>query len=120
MENYLKNIVLSKKEDRPWGGYEVFAENKKVTVKLITVKARKKISLQYHKKRDEFWKIISGGGLVTIGDKKFYASAGCEYYIPRNIKHRISAGLEDILFLEISSGWFEEKDIIRTEDDYGR
>ena len=45
------------KEKRPWGGFEQFTINEKSTVKILTLLPRQKFSLQYHKKRKEFWLI---------------------------------------------------------------
>lgn len=107
------------KENRPWGDFQKFVENKKTTVKIITVLAGKRLSLQYHIKRDEFWKVIKGRCLVTIGEKTFPASQGSEFYIPRGTSHRIEA-VDNAEVLEISTGHFNEKDIVRIQDDHGR
>jgi mannose-6-phosphate isomerase-like protein (cupin superfamily) len=47
-------------EQRPWGSFRRFTENEISTVKIITVNADQELSLQYHKNRDEFWKVLAG------------------------------------------------------------
>lgn len=107
-------------EKRPWGAFTKFADNEKVTVKIITVNPGQAFSLQTHSHRDEFWKIISGNGTVVIGDESFPVESGKEFDIPRNTKHRLTAGDTEVMFLEIARGEFDEQDIVRLEDNYGR
>ena len=107
-------------EKRPWGHFERFTDNEKTTVKIIRVKPHEKTSLQYHKYRDEFWKILTGKGSVIIGNKQKKVKAGDECVIPKKTQHRITAGKETLELLEISFGTFKEDDIIRIEDEYGR
>lgn len=106
-------------EERPWGNFEQFTKNKESTVKIIRVKAGEALSLQYHEKRSEFWHILEGEGLVTVGDAKFPASKDSEFFIPKGSNHRVEANT-DMVFLEIAFGEFDETDIIRIEDKYSR
>ncbi len=77
-------------------------------------------SLQKHAKRTEFWKILSGSGTVTAGEKQHAAHAGDEFMIESGMLHRVEAGTEPVVFLEIALGEFDEADIVRLEDRYGR
>ena len=106
-------------EERPWGKFEQFCHNEKVTVKIITVKPNSQLSLQYHNKRDEFWKILSGSGKVIIGEKIFDAKMGDTFTIPKKVKHRMITE-KGITFLEIATGEVDEEDIVRIEDEYKR
>ncbi len=106
--------------ERPWGNFRQFTHNNVSTVKIITVKPNEQLSLQSHTKRAEFCKIISGSGTMEVGDKKYNAKEGDEYYIPVNAKHRTTAGPSGLSLLEIDSGDFDENDITRYEDKYGR
>jgi mannose-6-phosphate isomerase-like protein (cupin superfamily) len=108
------------KEQRPWGWFEQFNKNSVCTVKLIGVKAKSRLSLQYHTKRKEFWKVVKGPAVVEIDGKKFTGKAGDEFEIPTGAKHRLAAKNADVLILEISYGQFDEDDIVRIEDDFGR
>ena len=105
---------------RPWGNFRQFTTNNPFTVKIILVKKGEAFSLQYHNKRSEFWRIISGTPEITIGDSVVEAKMGDEFQIPKKTKHRVRSLDTDTEFLEISSGEFDENDIVRLEDKYGR
>jgi len=93
LTNYLK-------EQRPWGGFERFTLNEPTTVKIITVNDGESLSLQTHKHRDEFWRILSGSGLVQVGEVASEARAGDVFFCQRGSKHRVSGGTGGISFLE--------------------
>jgi len=107
-------------ENRPWGNFQRFTANQPSTVKLITVNENEAFSLQYHSKRDEFWHILSGSGIVTVGADEFPAKKGDEFFIPAKTNHRARGGVGGLLFLEIGFGEYDEEDIVRLEDNYGR
>lgn len=104
---------------RPWGSFERFCLNEKTTVKILEIKARGKLSLQYHSKRGEFWKILEGKAKIRIGDRVVKAKKGDEFLIPVKKKHRIEA-LNKVRVLEISFGKFVERDEVKLEDIYNR
>lgn len=105
---------------RPWGNFEQFTHNESTTVKIITVNPRESLSLQTHAKREEFWRIISGNGTVTIGKEQHPCALGDEFFIPLGAEHRVTGGENGVTFLEIAFGNFDENDIVRLEDKYGR
>ena len=105
------------REERPWGDFVEFIKNSPATVKIITVKNGEQLSLQKHKNRDEFWHIIAGTGSVQIGNHAVNVKPGQDYFAPRNTNHRFTGPLT---VLEISLGEFDENDIERIEDKYGR
>ncbi len=105
---------------RPWGNFQQFTENRKSTIKIISVEPFNSLSLQYHNHRDEFWKVIKGQCNFTVGENVFQANEGDEINIPRKVKHRIRTASVQVWVLEISFGHFDEADINRLEDDYER
>lgn len=107
------------KEERPWGDFIRFTQNEKSTVKIIHVNKGESLSLQYHKKRTEFWFVISGNGSAQIGDDTLVLLPQNLYTVPKGISHRINAKT-NIAILEISYGVFDENDIVRLSDKYGR
>lgn len=107
-------------ETRPWGKFEQFCHNEKVTVKIISVEPNSKLSLQYHHKREEFWRVVSGSGKVRIGDDVLDANVGDEFFIPVEKIHRMMTEESPMQIMEISFGEFDEDDIVRVEDDYNR
>ena len=106
--------------EKPWGRFEQFTLNEKTTVKIISVKRNSSLSLQYHENRSEFWKIILGHPIVMIGDRKILAKPGDEFEIEKKEKHQVEAVDDDVEFLEIAYGDFDENDIVRLKDKYGR
>ena len=107
-------------EKRPWGGFEQFTLNEISTVKILTIKPKQKFSLQYHKKRREFWRFLDNPAKVTLGKKTINVKKGDEIFIPLKNNHRIEAYSKTVNVLEMSLGKYNEKDIIRIEDKYGR
>lgn len=105
---------------RPWGSFTRFTDNEKSTVKLLYVNKGEQLSLQYHMRREEFWKVLSGSPEIIIDDAKYEAKVGDEFEIPIESRHRISAPHDDIVILEIATGEFDENDIVRLEDKYNR
>ncbi len=106
--------------ERPWGNFRQFTLNESSTIKIITVKPNEILSLQSHDHRSEFWHVISGSGMVEIGDIKKETVVGDEHEIAVEEKHRLKAGPDGIQVLEIATGDFDEEDIIHYEDKYGR
>ena len=106
--------------EKPWGMFEQFAKGEPVTVKILTVNPHESLSLQFHNNREEFWKVLSGEGELTLGDSTLLVGEGEEYFIEKRQKHRIKAGNCQVRILEISFGDFDENDIIRLEDKYNR
>lgn len=119
----MKNPVEKYTEQRPWGKFEQFTRNQRTTVKIITIEPGQILSLQYHSLRDEFWHILEGEALVTVGMETVSSVLpGAEFFIPRKTLHRIGSLRRDkgVKFLEIAFGKFDESDIVRVEDRYGR
>jgi len=96
-----------------------FLYNTKCTVKLLTVKPKQKLSLQYHKKRKELWYFLTPG-YVQIGIHKRRVKKGEIVKIKKGMAHRLFAGNKTVQVLEVSFGTYDKKDIIRMEDKYGR
>jgi mannose-6-phosphate isomerase-like protein (cupin superfamily) len=107
-------------EQRPWGNFERFTHNEISTVKILNFQPNSAISLQLHHNRDEFWRIISGSGIVRLGGIDHPAKVGDEFFIPKETKHRLTSGNSSMQVLEISFGNFDETDEIRLEDNYNR
>ncbi len=106
--------------EKPWGKFEQFTHDEQTTVKIITVNPGGTLSLQTHKLRTEFWRVLSGHPVVTIGDTVTRANPGDEFEIKKTEAHRLGAVDDVVQVLEITHGQFDENDIIRLEDNYGR
>jgi len=108
-----------KEVKKPWGNFKQFVLNKKCTVKIICVKPKQELSLQYHKDRSEMWYFLTPG-IVQVGKKKKIVKKGEIVNIPKKTAHRVIGGNKEAIFLEVSLGNFDEKDLVRLEDKYGR
>jgi mannose-6-phosphate isomerase len=107
-------------DKRPWGLEEILTINEPATVKILTINEKQRSSLQYHNHRKEFWKIIEGEAIFEINGKKIQAKIGDEVDIDTKMTHRLIGSNGPAKILEISFGDFDENDIVRIEDDYGR
>ena len=106
---------------RPWGQFEQFTHNEVTTVKIHSINPNSSFSLQYHNHRAEFWRILSGHPIVTIGETTVTAKPGDEFMVSKLEKHRIEAKDDAVQILEIAyDNNFDEEDIVRLEDNYGR
>jgi len=111
---------MKKITKKPWGNFEVLKKERKITIKILTVKKGARLSLQSHKMRDEIWLLLDGDLYCEIEGLEVKMKKGIAYIIPRSWKHRLRAGREKGRVLEVSFGKFSERDIIRYQDDYGR
>ena len=60
------------KEERPWGYYRVLHEANNVKVKELTVDPGKKLSMQRHKDRAEYWMVSEGDGtLIRMNEENY-------------------------------------------------
>lgn len=114
--------MSSKRETvkRPWGSFTVVGQwSDRFTVKILKLKPRSRLSLQKHRHRDEEWLCLQGAASAQIGPKARRLKPGDKVFVPRNTLHRLSSALGTEI-LEIGYGRFDEEDIVRVEDDYGR
>ena len=75
---------------RPWGNYKVIYENEKsrIKIKIISVKAKCRLSYQSHNYRKEYWIKNIGESQAIIDDKTIYFNNDL-IYIDLQQKHRL-------------------------------
>ncbi len=113
---------LPRKTEKPWGFELLWALTPKYAGKLIFIEKGHRLSLQYHKKKDESMYIFQGKVSLEIegGDGQLAQSVvepGYCIRIPPGTKHRLEA-IEDTILFEVSTP--ELEDVERLADDYGR
>ncbi len=113
----LNHISLT---ERPWGTFEQFTANEVSTVKILEVKPQQRLSLQSHKHREELWVALDDGVIAEINGSKRYLRKGEKVVVPKEARHRLSSESGTVRVLEIAFGNFDEEDITRYEDDFGR
>jgi mannose-6-phosphate isomerase-like protein (cupin superfamily) len=109
-------------ERRPWGGFEVLADEPTHKVKRILVEPGQRLSYQRHAHRGEHWFVVGGEGVVTLDGRERTVTPGDAIDVPLGAAHRIACtGSEPLVFIEVQHGTsFAEDDIERLDDDYGR
>ena len=114
--------TVLEEDHRPWGYYQVYADEPDHKVKRIVVYPGKRLSLQRHQRRMEHWYVLEGEAVVTRGDEELHLKEGESVNIPRGAVHRVrNPGTKDMAFIEVQTGdYFGEDDIERLEDDFGR
>ena len=111
-----KDIFDVETEERPWGKFHEYRKG----LKILEVFPNESISLQFHKYREEFWEILEGNPIITIGENIVQAKVGDRFIVPAMNLHRINGGNTGTRILEIAMGEFDENDIVRIEDKYNR
>jgi len=107
---------------KPWGHEEIWAETDKYVGKYLHITANHRLSKQYHEKKEETIRIISGLLSLEIGSgdalQEIFMFPGDVYHIYPNTIHRFCAVSENVVLVEVSTT--ELDDVIRISDDYER
>jgi mannose-6-phosphate isomerase-like protein (cupin superfamily) len=122
-DDRLKHPPEEHQETRPWGSFRRLVHDEQCTVKLITVLPGERLSLQSHRHRSELWLFLDPGGLVEIDGEVRTPQVGEKCFIPCGAKHRLAATADastPVRVVEMGFGTFDEDDIIRYDDQYGR
>jgi mannose-6-phosphate isomerase-like protein (cupin superfamily) len=112
---------LPRKTEKPWGYELLFAHTPKYAGKVMFVKKGHRLSLQYHRKKDETMYVYQGKLHLEIERDgqmvQSEVSAGDCIRVAPMTKHRLTA-IEDTFIFEVSTP--ELEDVERLADDYGR
>lgn len=152
MEKILNNFnIITSDLNRPWGGFYVIDENQaqqfadtffdgmdvstlkiggKLSPKILLVAPEKRLSWQYHNRRAEIWKVVSGQvGVVRSetdqeGDLVVHTT-GEVIKLAQGERHRLVGLAEQGVIAEIwqhtdAEHPSDEDDIVRVQDDFGR
>ena len=143
--------VVDKDIKRPWGGFLVISEDDvrdfsniyfnglnteelkvsgKLSPRILIIAPNKKLSWQYHSRRTEIWKVVSGEIKVVTSDddverKEEILKEGDEIRLSKGERHRI-IGTDD--YAVVAEIWIhtdkdnpsDENDIVRIQDDFDR
>lgn len=108
--------------EKPWGYELIWGETKDYVGKVLHINKGHKLSLQYHKIKEETIFISSGKMNFIFENEKgemqeIILVPGEAHHIPTGRKHRMVA-LEDTDVFEVSTPHLD--DVIRLEDAYSR
>ena len=147
-----KNLKIYKQDStRPWGGFFVIEENQsekfiqlyfphltkeelnisgKLSPKILVVAPNKRLSWQYHHRRAEIWKLISGLAAVVTSDTDEEKETqdlhiGDIIQLKQGERHRLLGTKSWGIIAEIwrhtdAENPSDEEDIVRVQDDFGR
>lgn len=108
--------------EKPWGHEEIWAETPKYVGKYLHIKAGHRLSRQYHEKKEETIRVLSGNLLLELGTGEnmmfMSLSVGQTFHITPLTVHRFCATNEDVVLVEVSTP--ELDDVVRLVDDYSR
>ncbi|WP_121436126.1 phosphomannose isomerase type II C-terminal cupin domain [Actinomadura pelletieri] len=107
-------------ETRPWGSFERFTLNEASTVKIIHVAPGQRLSLQRHRDRDELWVALDPGAVFEVAGRRILPEVGERVFVRAGDTHRLASAGPAVRVMEIAFGRFDEDDIERLEDEYGR
>ena len=109
-------------ETRPWGRFEILADEPQFKAKKIIVDPGGQLSYQSHQHRAEHWTVIAGHAEVVLDGETTPLGPDQFVYIPAGAKHRIrNPGRSPVVLIEVQTGsYFGEDDITRYSDDYNR
>ena len=154
VENFLKSNgleIITEDQSRPWGGFFVINEQQanyfgkifflefelsslrmagKLSPKILVVQPHKRLSWQYHHRRAEIWRVISGkvGVVTSFNDEELEKNelkVGALIQLAQGQRHRL-VGLEgwgivaEIWQHSDADHPSDEDDIVRLQDDFGR
>jgi mannose-6-phosphate isomerase-like protein (cupin superfamily) len=108
---------------KPWGHEIVWARTERYVGKILHVRAGEALSLQYHRKKEETLRVLTGRLRLEVAAgpdapvQTVELGPGDGWHVPPGTRHRMTA-LEDVDVLEVSTP--ELDDVVRLEDRYGR
>ena len=111
--------------NKPWGHENIWALTEKYVGKILHIKNGKRLSLQFHKVKEETIMVLEGKLELVLeeGDRreetKIILGPGDTYHISPLTVHRFSASQgTDVKLVEVSTT--EIHDVVRLQDDHGR
>ena len=154
IEKYLMGLnlrIVSNDFQRPWGGFFVIDETQakqfadlffpgvdvsslrisgKLSPKILIVEPGKRLSWQYHHRRAEIWRSLSGkvGVVTSFTDEEsdtVTLTPGQEIQLAQGQRHRLKGLTDWGVLAEIwqhtnAENPSDENDIVRVQDDFGR
>jgi len=113
---------LPRRVDKPWGNELIWAWTTRYVGKVLTIETGKRLSLQYHERKDEWILVLDGRLRLTLEDDEGQVRttelvAGESAHVATGRTHRYEA-VERCRLVEVSTP--ELDDVVRLQDDFGR
>lgn len=108
---------------KPWGREIWFADTRKYAGKVLEIKKGERLSLQFHRRKEETQFLFEGRVRVTFGssEKRLRTkilTPGEVFHIPPKTIHRVEGLAPLSKIFEVSTP--QLKDVVKLADDYGR
>lgn len=111
--------------DKPWGYEHIWGKTDKYVGKLLHINKGERLSLQYHKIKEETIYVLEGMLELVLeeGSRRdmhsVFLEPGDTFHIAPLTIHRFAASQgTDVKLMEVST--IELDDVVRIEDDYSR
>ena len=113
----------ARRVDKPWGHELIWAETERYVGKIIAINPGKRLSLQYHERKDESVLVTRGTLRLHLEDESGQMqiqdlAPGEHCRVPVGRRHRFEALDEPVELVEVSTP--ELDDVVRLEDDFSR
>jgi mannose-6-phosphate isomerase-like protein (cupin superfamily) len=113
---------MGERVPKPWGHEDIWARTDRYAGKILFVREGKRLSLQYHREKEETIYVIRGRLRVTLERDNgeivvFDLEPGQSCHILPGRQHRFEA-VEECEIVEVSTP--ELDDVVRISDDYCR
>jgi len=107
---------------KPWGTVETIDEGPGYQVKKITIEPGKRTSYKRHRRRSEYWVVVSGEAVFTLDNEPIKRARGEMAVASVLSRHRVeNVGSTPLVFIEVRLGDnISEDDVERLADDFGR
>lgn len=107
---------------KPWGSELIWAWTTRYVGKVLTIETGKRLSLQYHERKDEWILVLDGRLLLSLADDQGVVhdrelGPGETAHVPVGHVHRYEAR-QTCRLVEVSTP--ELEDVVRLQDDFGR
>lgn len=112
----------ARRVDKPWGHEVIWAVTDRYAGKILVIEAGRRLSLQYHERKDESIYVVRGRLRLILEDdagvlQTLELGPGESSHVPVGRRHRYEA-IERTELFEVSSP--ELGDVVRLADDFGR
>lgn len=102
--------------EKPWGNEVLWTHTEPYVVKVLTIEAGKRLSLQYHPDKTETLFLIEGDASLDMAGQKVPMQRMVGYTVGMNVVHRLSSK-EGAVLIECADALGTTE---RLQDDFGR
>ncbi len=120
-ESRVKFIGGCEKTEKPWGYEVLWAKTDNYVAKMMYVLPNKRMSLQFHKEKEETIYVMRGNLTVweNENDDDFMQyGPGSIYHVKPGMIHRFGAKDSAVMLMEVSTNHLD--DVVRIKDDFDR